>query len=131
MFGRADQLVFTAFGCTLGLSAFPGIAPVGLPQSIRLPGYSNSRGHLWRYPSDRAAMECDGAPPAAPAQTPSTMNPAARSATMIVGAFVLPDTIVGNTDASATRKPSRPWTRQVASTTAMPPVPIAQVLVGW
>ena len=30
---------------------------------------------------------------------------------MMVGAFVLPDTKVGITDASTTRKPSNPWTR--------------------
>jgi len=38
------------------------------------------------------------------------MNRAARSAIMIVGAFVLPLTIVGITEASATRNPTMPWT---------------------
>ena len=39
------------------------------------------------------------------------ISSAARSAIMIVGAFVLPRTIVGITDASATRRPSTPRTR--------------------
>ena len=38
------------------------------------------------------------------------MKRAARSAIMIVGAFVLPLTIVGITDASATRNPTMSWT---------------------
>ena len=43
---------------------------------------------------------------------------AARSPTMIVGAFVLPPGITGMTEASATRSPSSPRTRSSGSTTA-------------
>ena len=46
---------------------------------------------------------------------------------MIVAAFVLPRVIVGITEASATRRPSKPYTRSCGSTTE----PIAQVEVGW
>src|SRR5581483_2967413 len=51
----------------------------------------------------------------------------ARSAIMIVGAFVLPRTSVGMTEASTTRRPSIPRTRSSSSTTR----PIAQVPTGW
>ena len=37
---------------------------------------------------------------------------------MIDGAFVFPVVTLGMTDASATRRPSRPWTRSRGSTTA-------------
>ena len=46
------------------------------------------------------------------------INSAARSGIINVGEFVLPDVIVGITDASATRKPSTPITRSSLSTTA-------------
>ena len=51
---------------------------------------------------------------------------AAFSAIMIVAALVLPRVMVGITDASATRRPSTPWTRSSGSTTG----PIEQVEVG-
>ena len=41
------------------------------------------------------------------------------SAIIMVGALVLPDVIVGITEASITRKPSTPMTRRWASTTAL------------
>ena len=56
---------------------------------------------------------------------------AARSATMIVGAFVFPPGMTGMTDASATRSPSTPWTRRSGSTTAMSSDPIRHVPTGW
>jgi hypothetical protein len=43
----------------------------------------------------------------------------AFSPIMMVGAFVLPETIAGITEASATRSPAMPWTRRRSSTTAI------------
>ena len=61
----------------------------------------------------------------------SSMRSDARSPTMIAGAFVLPDGIVGKTEASATRNPAIPWTRRRASTTDVAGSwPIMQVEVG-
>ena len=51
---------------------------------------------------------------------------AAFSAIMMVGALVLPRTTLGITEASATRRPSKPKTRSSGSTT----LPMAQVVVG-
>lgn len=56
---------------------------------------------------------------------------AARSAIMIVGAFVLPPISRGMTDASTTRKPSTPRTRSSQSTTERESLPIRQVPTGW
>ncbi len=58
------------------------------------------------------------------------MKRAARSAIMIVGAFVLPLTIVGITEASATRNPTMSWTLRSGLTTASESVPMRQVHVG-
>jgi hypothetical protein len=53
------------------------------------------------------------------------MSSAARSATAMVGALVLPLGTVGITEASTTRKPSLRRTRSWGSTTASSPMPIA------
>lgn len=52
---------------------------------------------------------------------------------IIVGALVLPLTIVGIIDASITLKPDMPYTRNRGSTTAFgsDAGPILQVDVGW
>ena len=50
---------------------------------------------------------------------------------MIVGAFVLPDVIVGMIEASTTRKPSSPRSRNRSSTTAIGSEPILHVPHGW
>ena len=57
---------------------------------------------------------------------------AARSAIMIVGAFVFDPTNVGITEASTTRSPAIPRTRKSASTTAIwsSSRPILQVPTG-
>ena len=58
------------------------------------------------------------------------MNSAAFSPIMMAGALVLPLTITGMTDASATRSPAMPWTMSRASTTAIGSVPMRQVPTG-
>jgi hypothetical protein len=55
---------------------------------------------------------------------------AAFSPIMMQGAFVLVETIVGMIDASATRKASRPRTRNSGSTTAPGSLPILHVPIG-
>src|ERR1700730_11021100 len=57
---------------------------------------------------------------------------AAFCATMTVGALVLAEVPVGNTDASTTRSASIPCTRSDESTTEFAAVsPMRQVLTGW
>ena len=56
---------------------------------------------------------------------------AAFSAIIITAAAVLAETMVGITEASTTRRPSRPMTLRRGSTTAAGPVPMAQVPTGW
>ncbi|MNU75879.1 hypothetical protein D3C71_654210 [compost metagenome] len=55
---------------------------------------------------------------------------AARSAIMIEAALVLPPTSVGMIEASTTRSPSMPCTRNWLSTTACSSLPILQVPTG-
>jgi len=55
---------------------------------------------------------------------------AARSASAITGALVLPRGTLGITDASTTRSASTPRTRSSGSTTDVSSAPIEQVLVG-
>ena len=50
---------------------------------------------------------------------------------MIDGALVLPDVSVGMIEASATRNPWMPRTRNLSSTTAIGSVPILQEPTGW
>ena len=57
---------------------------------------------------------------------------AARHASMMVGALVLPEVMEGNTEASTTRSASMPCTRSCASTTeSRASGPIAHVPTGW
>ena len=74
------------------------------------------RRRLARPPRRRppSAARCLGSS----AQASARMNSAARSPIMIDGAFVFPVVTLGITDASATRRPSTPWTRSRGSTTA-------------
>ena len=55
------------------------------------------------------------------------------SPTMMLGAFVLPEGMVGKIEASAMRNPSRPWTFKFSSTTAFVALelgPIRQEPIG-
>jgi len=55
---------------------------------------------------------------------------AAFSPIMMAAALVLTGTILGMTEASATRRPARPCTRRSGSTTASGPTPMAQLPTG-
>ena len=63
--------------------------------------------------------------------TPVRIISAAFSPIMMEGALVLPEVRVGMIEASATRRPSMPWTRSRSSTTAIGSEPILQVPTGW
>ena len=81
----------------------------------------------WGYSSNRVLVFAgSGKPPAEP-----VISRDANSPIMMLGALVLAEGIVGMTEASAMRRPSTPWTRNSASTTASRPGPIAQVPTGW
>ena len=54
----------------------------------------------------------------------------AFSAIITAGALVLPDTSVGITEQSITRRPVVPFTRKRVSTTASASLPMRQVPVG-
>src|SRR5262249_42451720 len=82
-----------------------------------------------RMPRWRSAPRPGG--PAESAGEPETIRRAANSPIITQGAFVFAEVIVGMIDASAIRRPSTPWTRRSASTTASRPEPIAQVPTGW
>jgi hypothetical protein len=60
-----------------------------------------------------------------------SMKSAAFSPIMMTGECVCPRVIVGMTDASATRRPSRPRTRKVGSTHGHEIGAILQVPTGW
>ena len=58
-------------------------------------------------------------PPVARAHRAASIRSAHFSPIMMQAALVLPETTVGMIEASATRKPQRPWTRSSGSTTAL------------
>src|SRR5262245_38032424 len=61
---------------------------------------------------------------------PFLIKSAAFSAIIVVGALVLPPGMMGITEASTTRRPSTPWTRNSESTTDVLSLPILQVPTG-
>ncbi len=66
-----------------------------------------------------------------PAVQLERIRSAARSAIIMVGALVLPPISVGITEASITRSPSTPRTRNCVSTTEASSLPMRQVPMGW
>ena len=96
-----------------------------LAQRARGAGYQDLHGtssRLGSTPMTRERPPVTGvtvvrsvtAPSAAPSGTSPRIRSAARSASAITGAFVLPRGTVGITDASTTRRPSTPRTLQLA-----------------
>lgn len=63
-------------------------------------------------------------------QQDARVKSAARSAIIVVGELVFPDTKAGSTEQSATRSPSIPLTRNSRSTTAVCVGPIQHVPAG-
>ena len=77
----------------------------------------------WKTPTRR---DGEGMP-----QAPPVIIAAAFSAIIMVGALVLPATSLGITEASTTRRPSTPRTRNCGSTTEASSRPIRQLPAGW
>jgi DNA-binding MarR family transcriptional regulator len=101
-----------------------GVALDELHACIATPGNSAV------FPSRPFPIRCVGAAPA-DLLDPADDRSAARSPIIIDAAFVLPPTMFGMIDASATRSPATPRTRSVGSTTARSSVPIRHVPTGW
>ena len=82
----------------------------------------------WPRPSTTGKPPARAVQPARAAS--SRISSAPRSATIITAAWVLPDTILGMTEASTTRRPSSPFTRSRESVTASGSAPMRQVPIG-
>lgn len=92
------------------------VFPLRLLEARRLLGQRPLTVSAWGFPLYRVAR---------------STSSAARCAIIIVGALVLPDGKVGMTEASTTRRPSMPCTRNSGSTTARPSLPMRQVPTAW
>lgn len=80
-------------------------------------------------PDDKPACTASGNVLHSAVQPAALIISDAFSAIITVAAWVLPDTTLGITEASTTRSPPTPFTRNCGSRTADGPLPIAQVPV--
>ena len=89
-------------------------------------------GGLRRLQSSEGRRSCEKLDAGLPVHRASSrISSAARHAMAIIGPLVLPDSMVGATERSITRKPCTPLTRSRASTTLCSSPPMRQVPQAW